>query len=86
MAFKMKGFSAFTRKTDPPQVPLPPDPDREDGGFETDEEYRQWLKKHNITKTDVKNTNKKKNLSKGYLGKSLSQASMKYRSNYDEVD
>tara|TARA_Y100000592_G_scaffold49880_1_gene79015 strand:+ start:2758 stop:2937 length:180 start_codon:yes stop_codon:yes gene_type:complete len=39
--FLSKKSSLFTQKN---EEILPPDPDREDGGFETQEELEAWLK------------------------------------------
>tara|TARA_R100001510_G_C7643258_1_gene200793 strand:- start:185 stop:427 length:243 start_codon:yes stop_codon:yes gene_type:complete len=52
--FKMPGFSGFLKKDDKNKKknpPLPPDPDREDGGFETKAELEAWMKKHYPNKT-----------------------------------
>tara|TARA_R100001594_G_scaffold121339_1_gene157161 strand:- start:94 stop:420 length:327 start_codon:yes stop_codon:yes gene_type:complete len=78
--------AVFQKIDDKKKIPLPPDPDREDGGFETDEEYKKWLKEHNITETDVKKANQKKNLPKGKQGGGNSDTYGYGSGNYDEVD
>ena len=56
MAFKMKykkgGFPFKDDDDKKKMTPLPPDPDREDGGFETKEELEEWLKKVNKERMD----------------------------------